>query len=145
MSTVDTAPTETAALVRRMVRQTMTVVGGSIAVTALAWAISSGSASAETICEAPPLPPVPAISELADASQQDLQPVPDLVCAVQQTVPVSPVGQPASGSAGHPGGAADSPVFAAPPLTSAQLDLAAGHTLPAGDLVVADQPDVTPD
>lgn len=90
MSTVDQEHRDTAALVRRVVRRTLTVVGGSIAGTAIAWAISSASASAETPCDAPWLAAVPALSQVADTEvgQQIVTPLSDVVCAVEQVVPL---------------------------------------------------------
>jgi hypothetical protein len=90
---VDEANRDTAALVRRVVRRTLTVVGGSIAGTAIAWAISSASASAETPCDAPRLDTVPGVSQVAgtEVGQQVVTPLSDVVCAVGQVVPVSPI------------------------------------------------------
>jgi hypothetical protein len=104
---VDQANPDTAALVRRVVRRTLTVVGGSIAGTAIAWAISSASASAETPCEAPRLDAVPALTQVAgtEVAQQVVTPLvgvgpgfsgqvstlSDVVCAVGQVVPVTQI------------------------------------------------------
>jgi hypothetical protein len=93
MSTVDQANPDTAALVRRVLRRTLTVVGGSIAGTAIAWAISSASASAEAPCEAPRLDAVPGLSQVADTEiVQQVGTTPStVVCAVGQVVPLSPI------------------------------------------------------
>jgi hypothetical protein len=90
---VDQANRDTAALVRRVVRRTLTVVGGSIAGTAIAWAISSASASAETPCDTPRLENVPGLSQVAgtELGHQVVTPLSDVVCAVGQVVPVSPI------------------------------------------------------
>lgn len=87
---MDQANRDTAALMRRVVRRTLTVVGGSIAGTAIAWAISSASASAETPCDAPRLETSPGLSQVADTElgQQVVTPLSDVVCAVEQVVPV---------------------------------------------------------
>jgi hypothetical protein len=70
---------------RRVLRRTLTVLGGAAAGTAIAWAISSASASADPGCADPalPLPPVPALAQVA--------PVTDLVCAVGKVNSVLPV------------------------------------------------------
>src|SRR5919198_743915 len=93
ISTVDEANPDTAALMRRVVRRTLTVVGGSIAGTAIAWAISSASASAETPCEVSQLDAVPALAQVADSEvgQQVVTPLSNEVCAVGQVVPVTPI------------------------------------------------------
>ena len=90
---MDQAIPDTAALVRRVLRRTLTVVGGSVAGTAIAWAISSASAAADTPCETPRLDAVPGLSQVADAevAQQVVAPLSDVVCAVGQTVPLSPI------------------------------------------------------
>lgn len=74
---MDRATTDTAAMVRRVVRRTLTILGGSVAGTAIAWVISSASASAETPCEAAgKLSAVTGVEQLAP-------PVSDVVCAVE--------------------------------------------------------------
>jgi len=90
---VDEANRDTTALMRRVVRRTLTVVGGSIAGTAIAWAISSASASAETPCDTPRLDAVPGLSQVAatDVGQQVVTPLSDVVCAVGQVVPATPI------------------------------------------------------
>ena len=81
---------DTAALVRRIVRRTLLVVGGSVAGTAIAWAISSASASAETPCDSPRLETVPGLSQVAstELGQQVVTPLSDVVCTVEQVVPL---------------------------------------------------------
>lgn len=93
MSTVDQANLDTTAVVRRVVRRALTVLGGSIAGTAIAWAISSASAAAEAPCDLPTLDAVPGLSQVADSElgQQVVTPLSDVVCAVGQAVPVSPI------------------------------------------------------
>jgi hypothetical protein len=90
---VDQANPDMAALMRRVVRRTLTVVGGSIAGTAIAWAISSASASAETPCENARLDAVPALAQVADSdvAQQVVTPVSTVVCAAEQVVPVTEI------------------------------------------------------
>jgi hypothetical protein len=87
---LDQANPDTAALVRRAVRRTLIVLGGSVAGTAIAWAISSASASAETPCDASQLAAVPALAQVADSGvgQQVVTPLSTVVCAVEQVVPV---------------------------------------------------------
>jgi hypothetical protein len=94
MSTVDHASTDTAALLRRVVRRTLTILGGSVAGTAIAWAISSASASADTQhnCDTPQVPNLAQLSTADYAAAQHLvKPVSDLVCALEQVVPDHPV------------------------------------------------------
>jgi hypothetical protein len=113
MSTVDQANPDTAALMRRVFRRTLTVVGGSIAGTAIAWAISSASASAEAPCEAPRLDAVSGLSQVVDGEiAQQVGPLvgvgpgfsepvstpSTVVCAVGQVVPLSPITDLGSGA-----------------------------------------------
>jgi hypothetical protein len=90
---VDQANPDTAAMVRRVLRRTLTVVGGSIAGTAIAWAISSASAAADAPCETPRLDAVPGLTQVADTeiAQQVGTSVSGVVCAVEQAVPLSPI------------------------------------------------------
>jgi hypothetical protein len=80
---VDPATDDSAAVLRRVLRRTLIVLGGAAAGTAIAWAISSASASADTGCE----PPVPAPA-LVQAG-----PVADVVCTVRDALPVTDLGQ----------------------------------------------------
>jgi hypothetical protein len=77
---VDEATADTAAVLRRAVRRTLTIIGGSVAGTAIAWAISTASASADT----------PAVA-LVDATQL-VAPVTEVVRAVEQAVPLADLG-----------------------------------------------------
>ena len=90
MSPLDQANPDTAAMLRRVVRRALTVLGGAIAGTAIAWAISSASASADTPCEVPRLAATPALAQVADpgVAQQAVTPVSAVVCAAEQVVPV---------------------------------------------------------
>jgi hypothetical protein len=91
MSTVDQIASDTATVAgwRRMVRRALLVIGGSVAGTAIAWAVSSASASADPTCQAPVLEPVAGIEQLAGPeSAQLVQPLSDVVCTVGQVVPV---------------------------------------------------------
>ena len=95
MDTVDEATADTAALLRRVVRRALTILGGSVAGTAIAWAISSASASADPQCQAPELSAVPGVAQIAatEAGRQVVHPLSDVVCAArQQLVPVSDLG-----------------------------------------------------
>jgi hypothetical protein len=73
---------DTAALLRRMVRRALTVIGGAIAGTAIAWAISSASASADPSCAAP-LAETPALHQVSGSGAA----LSDVVCSVARTVP----------------------------------------------------------
>lgn len=65
--------TSTPARMPRMVSRTLIIVGGAVAGTAIAWAISAAAASAET----DPIPDVPIVAELTE-------PVQDLVTGVER-------------------------------------------------------------
>jgi hypothetical protein len=99
MSTVDQTTTGTAAMARRLVRRTLTIMGGSVAGTAIVWAISSASASADpagTPCEATTLGL--GVERLADNQ------VSEVVCSVRQLVPapeVTDLGTGATSAAGE--------------------------------------------
>jgi hypothetical protein len=77
---VDEATADTAAVLRRAVRRALTIIGGSVAGTAIAWALSTASAPADTPAVAP-----------VDATQL-VQPVAEMVHAVEQVVPVADLG-----------------------------------------------------
>jgi hypothetical protein len=64
-----------------VLRRTLTILGGAAAGTAIAWAISAASASADPGCDAPALP---ALEQVA--------PVTDLVCTVDRVVPATDLG-----------------------------------------------------
>jgi hypothetical protein len=86
MSTVDEFPADGAALLRRTVRRTLIVLGGSVAGTAVAVAISSASASADSGCPATQ-PAAPGLAEPSDAGQLLEVRLTQPVCAVQRIVP----------------------------------------------------------
>ncbi|HEV2780316.1 MAG TPA: hypothetical protein VGX25_13065 [Actinophytocola sp.] len=88
---MDEATTDTAAMVRRVLRRTLIVLGGTVAGTAIAWAISAASASAETPCEAALITDLPGLERLAETGPV-VEPLSDVVCAVDRIAPLPSVG-----------------------------------------------------
>ena len=107
------ATADPAAVLRRAVRRTLTIIGGSVAGTAIAWAISTASASADTPAVAP-----------VDATQL-VSPVSEVVRAVEQVVPVADLGTGAGRTADEVG---------------RDLGLAPGVPLDLGGLGRSDRP-----
>jgi hypothetical protein len=81
---------DTAAFARRVVLRTLTVVGGAAAGTAIAWCISSASASADITGGVVPVPEVPVVQQLVEPVTGTLGTAADATADKLQEAPAPP-------------------------------------------------------